>query len=58
MTNLLKTKKGLSSLLLVVIVAAVSAFWIAAHNDSSAVTASHSSVSGPAELEDLQFVAD
>ena len=58
MTNLFETKKVLSALLLVAIIAAVSAFLIAANNDSPVVTSSHSSVSGDAELEDLQFVAD
>ncbi len=58
MTKLFQTKKVLSSLLLVAIIAAVSAFLIAANNDSPVVTSSHSSVSGDAELEDLQFVAD
>ena len=58
MTNLLKTKKVLSALLLVAIVAAVSVFLIAANKDSPVVTADHSSVSGDAELDDLQFMAD
>ena len=58
MTNLLKTKKVLSALLLVAIVAVVSVFLIAANKDSPVVTADHSSVSGDAELDDLQFMAD
>ena len=58
MTNLFQTKKVLSALLLVAIIAAVSVFLIAANNDSPVVTTNHSSVSGDAELSDLQFVAD
>ena len=58
MTNLFETKKVLSALLLLVTIASVSVFLIAANNDSPVVTTSHSSVSGDAELEDLQFVAD
>ena len=58
MTNLFRTKKVLSALLLVAIIAAVSAFLIAANKDSPVVTADHSSVSGDAELDDLQFLAD
>jgi hypothetical protein len=48
----------LGALLWVAIIASVSAFLIAAKNDSPVATTSHSSVSGDAELEDLQFVAD
>ena len=48
----------MSALLLVAIIAAVSAFLIAANKDSPVVTTDHSSVSGDAELDDLQFVAD
>ncbi len=58
MTNLLKTKKVLSALLLVAIIAVVSAFLIAASEDSPTVTADHPSVNSPAELDDLQFMAD
>ncbi len=57
-TNLFKTKKVLSALLLVAIIAAVSAFLIAANKDSPVVTTDHSSVSGPSELNDLQSIAD
>ena len=48
----------MGALLWVAIIASVSAFLIAAKNDSPVATTSHSSVSGDAELEDLQFVAD
>ena len=58
MTNLFRTKKVLSALLLVAIIAAVSAFLIAANKDSPVVTTDHSSVSGPSELNDLQSIAD
>ena len=58
MTNLFKTKKVLGVLLLVAIIASVSAFLIAANNDSPVVTTDHNNVSGPAELNDLQFMAD
>jgi hypothetical protein len=57
-TNLFQTKKVLSALLLVAIIAAVSVFLIAANKDSPVVTTDHSSVSGPAELNDLQFMAN
>ena len=58
MTNLFRTKNVLGAFLLLAIIAAVSAFLIAANNDSPAAATDHSNVSGPAELNDLQFMAD
>ena len=58
MTNLFQTKKFLSALLLLAIIAAVSAFLIAANNDSPASGTDHPNVSSPAELSDLQSLAN
>ena len=58
MTNLFSTKKVFSALLLIAIVASATAFLLMARGNSPVAATSHSSVSGDAELEDLQFVAD
>ena len=58
MTNLFSTKKVLSVLLLIAIIAAAAAFLLTARGNPPGAATSHDSVSGDAELEDLQFVAD
>ena len=58
MTNLFQTKKVLSALLLIAIIAAVSAFLLTARGNPPVAATDHSNVSGPAELNDLQFMAD
>ena len=58
MTNLFSTKKVLSVLLLIAIIAAAAVFLLTARGNPPVAATSHDSVSGDAELEDLQFVAD
>ena len=58
MTNLFQTKKFLSVLLLLAIIAAVSAFLITARGNPTVAATDHSNVSGPAELRDLQAIAN
>ena len=58
MTNLFQTKKLLSALLVVAIIAAVSAFLLTARGNPTVAAIDRSNVSGPAELNDLQFLAD
>ncbi len=48
----------MSALLLVAIIAAVSAFLLTARSNPPVAATDHSNVSGPAELDDLQFLAD
>ena len=58
MTHLLKTKKVLSALLLLAIIAAVSAFLLTARGNPPVAATDYSNVSGPAELNDLQSLAN
>ena len=51
-------QKLLSALLLVAIIAVVSAFLLTARGDPPVEATDRSNVSGPAELNDLQFMAD
>ena len=51
-------QKFLSALLLIAIIAAVSAFLLTARGNPPVAATDHSNVSGPAELDDLQFLAD
>ena len=57
MTNLFHNKKFLSALLLLAIIAAVSAFLLTARGNPTVASTDHSNVSGPAELRDLQAIA-
>ena len=56
--HLFSTKKVLSVLLLIAIIAAAAVFLLTARGNPPVAATSHDSVSGDAELEDLQFVAD
>ena len=58
MTSLFSTKKVLSVLLLIAVIVAAAAFSLMARGNSPIGATSHASVSGDAELADLQFVAD
>lgn len=58
MTNLFQTKKVLSALLLVAIIAAVSAFLLTARSNPPVAATDHSNVGDPAELRDLQAIAN
>ena len=58
MTNLFQTKKFLGALLLLAIIAAASAFLLTARGNPPVGATDHSNVNSPAELRDMQAIAN